>query len=109
MIGFAFDGFPIYGPFGYTNANDATSTIKRMITSYRTRSITVRQTLTSGQALTSSQYGPDVSSTWPLGIFLLSQHEFILFWLAQYSIFNKGSFIQDYEYVSGLGDLGKFF
>ena len=85
MIGFAFDGFPIYGPFGYTDANDSTSAIKRMITSYRTRSITVRQTLVSGQTLSSSQYGPNVSSTFPIG-----------------------SFIQDYEYISGLGDLGKF-
>ena len=86
MIGYAFDGFPIYGPFGYTNANDSTSAIKRMVTSYRTRSITVRQTLPSGQILSSSQYGPNVSAP-----------------------FQIGSFIQDYEYVSGLGDLGKFF
>jgi hypothetical protein len=50
-----------------------------MITGYKARNITVRQTLASGQTLTSSQYGPVVNSTWPLGIFLLSLHEFILF------------------------------
>ena len=43
-----------------------------MVTSYRTRSITVRQTLVSGQTLTSSQYGPDVSSTWPIGKYFRS-------------------------------------
>ena len=79
LIGYAFDGFPIYGPFGYTSGNDSTSAIKRMITGYKARNITVRQTLASGQTLTSSQYGPVVNSTWPLGIFLLSLHEFILF------------------------------
>ena len=72
MIGYAFDGFPIYGPFGYTNANDSSSAIKRMITGYKARNITVRQTLASGQTLTSSQYGPAVNSTWPLGKQIIS-------------------------------------
>jgi len=37
IIGFAFDGFPIYGPYGYTDPNDATSAIKRITTSYSLR------------------------------------------------------------------------
>ena len=34
ILGWAMDGFPIYGPFGYTDATDVTSTIKRIETGY---------------------------------------------------------------------------
>ena len=34
IIGFAYDGNPIYGPFGYSNPLDATSAITRMTSSY---------------------------------------------------------------------------
>ena len=34
IYGWAFDGFPIYGPFGYTNATDTTSAITRITGSY---------------------------------------------------------------------------
>ena len=37
ILGVSFDGFPIYGPYGYTTANDATSAIKRIESSYRLR------------------------------------------------------------------------
>ena len=30
IIGFAFDGYPIYGPYGYTDPNDSTSGVTRM-------------------------------------------------------------------------------
>jgi hypothetical protein len=33
IIGYAFDGYPIYGPYGYTNTN-GTGAIKRMVSSY---------------------------------------------------------------------------
>jgi hypothetical protein len=72
LLGFAFDGFPIYGPYGYANA-DGTGGITRMTSSYRLRNITQRQS------------GPDVSATYPLGYF-----------------------IEDYEYVSGLGLLDQY-
>lgn len=85
-MGYAFDGYPIYGAFGYTDPNNSGSAIKRITSSYRLRSITQRTTLPNGSTLSSSQYGPAVSASYPLG-----------------------SFIQDYEYVQGIGDLGKIF
>ena len=34
IVGWAFDGLPIYGPYGYSNRLDATSTIQRLRSSY---------------------------------------------------------------------------
>lgn len=34
IIGYAFDGYPIYGPYGYATANNSASGIKRMVSSY---------------------------------------------------------------------------
>jgi hypothetical protein len=82
LLGFAFDGYPVYGPYGYTSPLDASSGIRRMASSYRLRSITQRHTLPDGTVLQPSQYGPDVDST---------------YFLSRY--------LQDFEYVSGLGDL----
>lgn len=67
IIGWAFDGFPIYGPFGYTDAMDANSAIKRMTSSWALRNITTRTTLYTGA--TASQTGPAVSATFPLGMY----------------------------------------
>ncbi len=57
IIGFAFDGFPIYGAYGFTNAN-GTGEIKRMTRSYALNSGTTRTN------------GPAVSATYPLGAFI---------------------------------------
>jgi hypothetical protein len=38
ILGFAYDGNPIYGPFGYSSATDANSAISRMQSSYRLKS-----------------------------------------------------------------------
>lgn len=81
LIGFAFDGYPIYGPYGYANP-DGSGGVVRMETSFRTRSITARTTLPNGTALTPSQYGPAISATYPLGCF-----------------------VEDWEFVGGWGDL----
>lgn len=54
IIGFAFDGFPIYGAYGYTNV-DGTGAIKRMESSF---------VLSVGGTRTS---GPPVNSTYPRG------------------------------------------
>src|SRR5580692_1093294 len=45
ILGWAFDGYPVYGPYGYSNPMDPTSAIKRVQSSFQLRSITVRQTL----------------------------------------------------------------
>ncbi len=85
LLGFAFDGFPIYGPFGCSLASDSGSPIKRVSSSYRTRSISKRTNLPNGTELVLTKYGPDVSTSYPLG-----------------------SFIEDYEFVEGLGDLDMY-
>ncbi len=72
IIGYALDGFPIYGP----HAPGATRS------SYRLRSIEERTVLPDGTKLAPGQYGPPVSASEPLG-----------------------SFVEDYEYREGAGDL----
>jgi hypothetical protein len=67
IIGYALDGYPIYGPFGYTSAMDNTSAIKRMTSGYALRSITTRTTLPSGA--TSNPAGPNVSASFQLGMY----------------------------------------
>ncbi len=80
LLGFAFDGFPIYGCYGFTNAN-GTGPIKKLKSSYRLRNITDRTVLPNGVVLNPVYYGPT---------------------LAQYPL---GAYIEDYEFVNGLGDL----
>jgi hypothetical protein len=73
LIGYAVDGYPIYGPYGYSSAMDSTSSPKLMAPSYRLK------------PLTSRANGPDY------GPFYVS-----------------GFFVEDFEYVNGLGDLDEF-
>lgn len=54
IIGYAFDGFPIYGAYGYTNVN-GTGAIKRIESSYVLSTATSRTN------------GPPVNSNYPLG------------------------------------------
>ncbi|MFZ4785595.1 MAG: YHYH protein [Flavobacteriales bacterium] len=63
LIGFSFDGFPIYGAYGYENA-DGTGAIVRMKSGYQLRDITVRTHYADGTNVTD---GPAVSATYPLG------------------------------------------
>ena len=56
LLGFAYDGFPIYGAYAYANT-DGTGAITRMKSSYQLRVITTRTN------------GPAVSTTYPLGYF----------------------------------------
>ena len=65
LLGFAYDGFPIYGAYGYANTN-GTGGIVRMKSSYGLRNITTRTTYSTGASVTA---GPAVSSTYPLGYF----------------------------------------
>lgn len=60
VIGYALDGFPIYGPH-------APGTTR---SSYRLRSIQERTSLADGTKLTPGQYGPPVSVSEPLGNFV---------------------------------------
>ncbi|MCU0431570.1 MAG: YHYH protein [Cytophagaceae bacterium] len=63
LIGYAYDGFPIYGAYGYKNAN-GTGGITRMKSSYELRNISVRTHYADGSDVTD---GPAVSTTYPLG------------------------------------------
>ena len=65
LIGFAYDGFPIYGAYAYKNA-DGTGGITRMKSSFVLRDIKTRTTYANGNTVTP---GPDVSSKFPLGYF----------------------------------------
>ena len=94
ILGWASDGYPVYGPYGYSNPRDPKSAIKRVQPGFRLRAITQRHSLPDWtlsfqpavpQTLTAKQFGPDVSPTFPLG-----------------------RYVQDYEYVAGLGDLDQY-
>jgi len=97
IIGWVNDGLPLYGPYGYSNPTDPSSTVRRMISGYVLRdggygtanlNTAGRKTLPlwaqqaqNKTTLTVSQCGPNVSTTYELG---------------HYS--------EDYDY---LGDLGR--
>ncbi len=72
LIGFAYDGFPVYGAYGFKNA-DGTGGIVRMQSGYRLRSITERTLYANGTDVTD---GPPVNGTYPLGYFN-EDYEFI--------------------------------
>ncbi len=78
LIGFALDGYPIYGPFGW----DEQRNIRRFHSGYRLRNMSRRTELSKGLVLTPAQEGPAVDERFP-----------------------AGTFIEDYEYVEGSGDL----
>jgi len=77
LIGFAYDGFPVYGAYGYTNA-DGTGGVTRIKSGYQLRNITVRTHHADG---TDVGDGPVVSTTYPLGYYR-----------------------EDYEWISHAGD-----
>lgn len=81
LIGFAFDGYPVYGAYGFANP-DGTGGVVRMVSGYRRRDITSRTTLPDGTTLNPGQFGPAIGGQYPLGAFL-----------------------EDYEYVPELGHL----
>lgn len=65
LIGFAYDGFPIYGAYGYQNA-DGTGGVVRIKSGYELRNITTRTEWADG---TDVSDGPDVGTTYFLGYF----------------------------------------
>ncbi len=82
IIGYAFDGYPIYGAYGYADTSTTGGTVKRMNSSFQLRTTMVhRDTLPDGTVLSPADYGPDVSVT-PLG-----------------------SYQEDYTFIAGSGDL----
>jgi YHYH protein len=97
ILGWAYDGYPIYGPYGYSNTSGGGG-IRRMVSGFVIRdgnngttnlATTGRNTLAKwsatlhglSQTLTAAQYGPDISTNFALG-----------------------RYVEDFDY---LGDLGK--
>ena len=78
LIGYALDGFPIYGPWGF----DAAGGLRRFRSGHRLRPLVKRDVLPDGTSLGPSQEGPPVSALYP-----------------------AGTFVEDYEFVPGAGDL----
>lgn len=96
LIGFAYDGFPIYGAYGYQNA-DGTGGIVRIKSSYQLRDITVRTNLADGTDVTD---GPAVNSTYPLGHYK-EDYEFIAPASEDYLDEHNGRFCVTPEYPNG--------
>jgi len=88
IYGFAADGFPIYYKYGYTDANDPTSAIKELLTSYQLRTGSrsthpnVSMGEVAGEDYPDGNFDDDDDSD-GIGV----------------------TYIQDYEYIENLGDL----
>ena len=78
IIGWMLDGLPVYGPYGYSTATDASSGVRRMVSGYVLRDGTttgVDNLTTAGRTVpawalrngATSVAGPVVSTTYPLG------------------------------------------
>lgn len=98
LIGFAYDGFPIYGAYGFKNA-DGTGGIVRMKSGYQLRNITVRTHHADG---TDVLDGPAVSSSYPLGYFR-EDYEFVSHpGQPDYLDVHNGRFCVTPEYPNGI-------
>ncbi len=79
VLGWARDGYPIYGPYGYSTATNANSSIRRMVSGFVLRdgnngtdnlTNTARATLPAWMLRNNGNTaasGPAISSTYPLG------------------------------------------
>jgi hypothetical protein len=98
LIGFAYDGFPIYGAYGYANA-DGTGGIVRIKSGYQLRNITTRTVWADG---TDVADGPAVSTTYPLGYFR-EDYEFVTHaGQEDYLDAHNGRFCVTPEYPAGI-------
>jgi hypothetical protein len=98
LIGYSYDGFPVYGAYAFKNA-DGTGGITRMKSGYQLRNITTRTTSPTGATVTS---GPNVSTTYPLGYFR-EDYEFVSHTgEADYLDEHNGRFCVTPEYPNGI-------
>lgn len=96
LIGFAYDGYPIYGAIGYANVN-GTGGLTRIKSSYVQRNITVRTHYADGTDVTD---GPAVSTTYPIGYFR-EDNEYIAHTEEDYLDEHNGRFCVTPEYPAG--------
>ena len=94
ILGWSFDGYPIYGPYGFNDPTSSASPVRRIRSGFRLRSITARTSLPDwalghhagvSAQLTATQYGPAISDTFPIG-----------------------RYVEDYEFIAGIGDLDQY-
>lgn len=97
LIGFAYDGYPVYGAYAYKNSN-GTGGIVRMKSSYKLRSITVRSVYADGTDVTD---GPPVNATYPLGSFK-EDYEYVAPSASDYLDEHNGRFCVTPEYPNGI-------
>mgnify|MGYP001190243638 CR=1 FL=1 len=98
LIGFAYDGYPVYGAYGYKNA-DGTGGITRIKSGYQYRNISTRTVWADG---TDVPDGPAVSVTYPLGYFR-EDYEFVSHpGAADYLDVHNGRFCVTPEYPNGM-------
>lgn len=98
LIGFAYDGFPVYGAYAYKNT-DGTGGIVRMKSSYSLRNITTRNTLYTSTVTVTA--GPPVNATYPLGSFK-EDYQFITPTAPDYLDIHNGRFCKTPEYPNGI-------
>jgi hypothetical protein len=108
LIGWANDGLPIYGPYGYSSPLDPNSGVRRMTSGFQKRDgtngttnlvATGRTTLPKwsadvqgkSQTLATTEYGPTTTATYTVAPGVTGTY-------------SLGMFAEDYEY---LGDVGK--
>ncbi len=81
ILGWVKDGYPVYGPYGFSDPNDANTTVQQMISGYQKRPLpdgAARNSLPQwantleGRSTTiaGNQTGPNVSAQYPLGHYL---------------------------------------
>jgi hypothetical protein len=97
LIGFAYDGFPIYGAYGFANA-DGSGGIERIRSSYQLRAITERTHYADGTDVTD---GPDVNANYPLGHYR-EDYEFVAHAEAIFLDEHNGRFCVTPEYPDGI-------
>lgn len=97
LLGYAYDGYPIYGAYGFMNT-DGTGGITRMKSGYQLRNITVRNTYADGTTVTA---GPPVNATYPLGRYR-EDYEFIQHNEPDYLDEHNGRFCVTPEYPAGV-------
>lgn len=83
ILGWVRDGFPVYGPYGYSSASNSASGIRRMVSGYvlrngqsGTQNLTtvgrtnIPQWAVRVYGVSTAQSGPTVSTTYPLGRYM---------------------------------------
>ena len=101
LLGYALDGFPIYGPYGYSDPMNSTSDVVLLNSSYYAGTYANGQRTTYGNGTTitdPTNYGPSEVETYQLNS--LDSTSFVNL--------SSGAFLYDYIFDSTYGDLNAF-